>query len=486
MRVLRCLPGAAFSVLFTAVLAFPQTAQLPQTETGKLASEWLALCNAPNHDALAKWNAANREEAFLKEHSADEVADTQLQECTQQGGFDVVKVNESAPDHLQLTAKGKKSGIFLGLEFRVSNGKLGGIGFRPAEIPDSALPSDVSDAVVKKEVESTVARLSGSGLFSGIVMVARGTQPIAIATGGFANRENKTPITADTQFTLGSMGKMFTAAAVGQLVDQGKLSYNDVVGKFFPRYGNQTIREKVTVGMLLSHTGGLGDFLDKRTPEMMKDGVKRASEFVPLFENVPPKFEPGSSWSYSNAGLTLAGAIVEKVSGEAYPDYLRKHIFEPAGMKNSDPNNIPHHDARMVTPYTQMSENGPSAAWHAAKPDIGSPAGGALSTANDLIRFAAALRNGKLVSKATFERMAQPHGKTPWGGEYGYAMQIEHVQGETVVGHGGGYPGVNTELYIVLNSPYTIVALANQDPPAADFAGQMVQALVAKKAKEGK
>ncbi len=486
MSIRRCLRAAAFFVLFTAVLAFSQSAQLPQTEAGKLASGWLAQCNAPNRDALIQWNASNREEAFLKEHSADEVADNQLRECTQQGGFDIVKVNDSAPDHILLTGKGKKSGVFLGLEVATKNGKLSRIGFRPADIPDSALPSDVSDAAVKKEVESTVARLSGAGLFSGIVIVARGTNPIAVTTAGNADRDKKSAITPDTQFTLGSMGKMFTAAAIGQLVDQRKLSYDDVVGKFFPQYGNQTIREKVTVGMLLSHTGGLGDFLDKRTPEMMKDGVKRASEFVPLFENDPPKFEPGTSWSYSNAGLALAGAIVEKVSGEAYPDYIRKHIFEPAGMKNSDPNNIPHHDPRMVTPYTQMSEKGPSSEWHTADPDIGSPAGGALSTANDLVRFADALRSGKLVSKATFEKMTQPHGKTPWGGEYGYAMQIEHVNGETLVGHGGGYPGVNTELNLVLNSPYTIVALANQDPPAADFATQMTNALVAKKTKEGK
>ncbi|HEU5400499.1 MAG TPA: serine hydrolase domain-containing protein, partial [Terriglobales bacterium] len=442
--------------------------------------------SAPDHAAMAKWNAANREEAFLKEHSADEIADNQLHECTQHGGFDILKVDESAPDHVLLAARGKKSGIFLGLEFRERNGQLGGVGIRPGDIPASALPTDLSDATVKKEVNSTVARLSNSGLFSGIVLVARGTQPIAVATGGYADRDKKSPITPDTQFTLGSMGKMFTAAAVGQLVDQHKLSYDDVVGKFFPQYGNQTIREKVTVGMLLSHTGGLGDFLDKRTPDMMKNGVKHASEFVPLFENDPPKFEPGTSWSYSNAGLALAGAIVEKVSGEAYPDYIRKHIFEPAGMKNSDPNNIPHQDPRMVTPYTQMTDKGPAADWHPAEPDIGSPAGGALSTANDLVRFADALRSGKLVSKTTFEKMTQPHGKTPYGGEYGYAMQIEHLQGETVVGHGGGYPGVNTELSIVLNSPYTIVALANQDPPAADFATQMAQALVAKKAKEGK
>src|SRR5512146_713056 len=476
---------SAVFLLSVAGFAQSQTA-LPNTVAGKLLSEWLTLCDGANHEAIAKWSAAHYDEGFLKRHNADEIADHDLNDCTQQGGFAVMEIRESAPDRILAAVKGKKSDVWVGLEIHVKDDKIAGIGLRPVELPDSAVPKDVSDAAVKREVESRVSQLASQDLFSGIVMVARGTQPIATATAGFANRDKKSPITPQTQFTLGSMGKMFTATAIGQLVDRGKISYDDVVGKFFPNYGNQTIREKVTVGMLLSHTGGLGDFLNKRTPEMMKNGVKHASEFVPLFENDAPKFEPGTSWAYSNAGLALAGAIVEKVSGEDYPDYIRKHIFEPAGMKNSDPNNTPHHAPRMVTPYTQMTEKGPSSEWHEADPDIGSPAGGALSTANDLVRFDDALRSGNLVSKAIFEKMTQPHGKTPWGGQYGYAMQIEHVNGETLVGHGGGYPGVNTELNLVLNSPYTIVALANQDPPAADFASQMIKALVAKKAEEGK
>ncbi len=331
-----------------------------------------------------------------------------------------------------------------------------------------------------------MATLAQRGLFSGIVTVARGTQIIATATDNYADRAKHTPISDSTRFTLGSMGKMFTAASIGQLVDQKKLSFDDTVGKFFPDYPNETIRRKATVGMLLSHTAGLGDFLAKRPPGMMKNGVKRASEFMPLYDTDAPLFPPGTGWSYSNAGLALAGAIVEQVSGEDYPDYIRKHIFAVAGMHASDPNNVPYTGTQLVTPYTKFTEQGPVADWQEAEHDIGSPAGGAISTAGDLVRFAAALRDGKLVSQTTFAEMVKTHGAVPTGDKYGYAMEIADVYGRTVVGHGGGFPGVSTHLYLILGSSYTVVVLANQDPPADAYAGSMVVALMAEKAKLGK
>jgi CubicO group peptidase (beta-lactamase class C family) len=355
-----------------------------------------------------------------------------------------------------------------------------------AQAPAVQGTRDLSDAAVRRDVAARVAELGSKGTFSGIVVAARGADPVVVAAAGYADRATKTPITPSTRFTIGSMGKMFTAAAIGQLVDRGKVSYGDVVGKFFPDYPNLTVRARVTVGMLLSHTGGLGDFLGKRTPAMLKTGVQRADEFVPLFWSDEPRFEPGTSWAYSNAGLALAGAIVEKVSGEAYPDYVRAHVFKAAGMTNSDPNNVPRADPQLVVPYTKQSPDGPVATWREGPRDIGSPAGGAISTAEDLVRFADALRAGRLVSPGTFRAMVTPHGTTPRGGRYGYAMEIVTESGRTIVGHGGGFPGVSTHLYIVLDSPYTVVSLANQDPPAAEAGAELARSLLIEKAARGR
>ena len=480
---LKCIV-VALALVVSAAAQTPDV-KLPDTAPGKTLTEWLALCKAPNLEQMTKWNTAHVAEQIFKFAPADRLAKDDFNDCTESGGYRVAEVTENKPDRVTALVVAGKTDSWYDLTMVLDKqDKIAGIGVGPAPPSEATLPKGLSDAAMTSDINAHADKLAKAGLVSGILIIARDGKPIVTRTDGFADREKKIAFTPATQFTLGSMGKMFTAAAVGQLVDQGKLSYDDVVGKFFPQFGNKTIREKATVGMLLSHTAGMKDFLGKRSPEMMKNGVKRAAEFIPLYENDEPRFDPGTSWAYSNAGLALAGAIVEKVSGEDYPDYIRKHIFEPAGMKDSDPNNIPGPRPHLVMPYTHMSKEGPGTDWHEAEHDIGSPAGGAISTAADLVHFADALRNGKLVSKATFEKMTQPHGHSPRG-VYGYAMEIADVYSRTVVGHGGGFPGVSTHLYMVLDSPYTVVVLANQDPPASELIGERAKALVVERVKRG-
>jgi CubicO group peptidase (beta-lactamase class C family) len=452
----------------------------------RLAKQWLQLCERPDVESMTQWLRANLPQQAQKMFPAEDRAKDDVALCTANGGLRIAQQAANEPHAVSLLTVGVKTDVWFDVKLVANEaGTLDRFSHFPSLPAESALPEDLSDAAIARDMEKYVAKVSQTGLFSGIVIAASGTHTLASASAGYANRDRKTPITGETQFTLGSLGKMFTAAAIGQLVDQKKLSFDDTVGKIFPGYPNQRVRDKVTVAMLLSHTAGMGDFLAKRTAQMMSAGVKRAAEFMPLFDQDEPQFEPGTRWAYSNAGLALAGAIVEKVSGEDYPEYIRKHIFAVAGMKHSDPNNMPRGHTALVTPYTRMTDRGLSSDWHEAEHDIGSPAGGAISTADDLVRFAAALRSGKLVSGATFAEMSKPHGSTP-NGKYGYAMEILDAYGRTAVGHGGGFPGVSTRLYMVLDSPYTVVVLANQDPPADAYVGMQALALVAEKAKRGK
>src|SRR5215471_6594491 len=487
MSLMRLLTAAVTVLLPVSSSAQTPSVKLPDTTPGRLLREWLAMCQAPNVEQIKKWSTEHYSEQVFKFMPPDKLAENDLKDCSESGGYRTVEVADSNPERIKVLVVSNKTDSWFNFNLildKEKQEKIEDFGAAPASPPETTLPKDLSDPALISVIGAYADRMEKGDHFSGILMVARDGKPIMTRAEGYADRANKTAFTPSSQFTIGSMGKMFTAAAIGQLVDQGKLSYDDTVGKFFPEYANKTVRDKVTVGMLLSHTAGLKDFLGKRTPEMMKNGVKRASEFVPLFEKDDLRFEPGASWGYSNAGLALAGAIVEKVSGEDYPDYIRKHIFEPAGMNDSDPNNIPGPRPHLVVPYTHMSRQGQTPDWHEAERDIGSPAGGAISTAADLVRFADALRKGKLVSKATFAKMVKEHGKSPGRGIYGYAMEIQNVYGCTVVGHGGGFPGVSTHLYMVLDSPYTVVVLANQDPPAAELLAERTKALVAEKAKK--
>src|SRR6185295_9038901 len=140
----------------------------------------------------------------------------------------------------------------------------------------------------------------------------------------------------------GSDNKMFTAVAVLQLVAAGKISLDGKVGDYLPDYPNKEAAERVTVRMLLSHSGGTGDFFG---PEFEKNRLKlkHNEDYVALFGNKAPVFEPGTKERYSNFGFVILGSIVQHVSGEDYYDYVRRHIFETAGM--TDSGSLPENEA---------------------------------------------------------------------------------------------------------------------------------------------
>jgi CubicO group peptidase (beta-lactamase class C family) len=451
---------------------FPEIA-LPDSAPGRVYAEFLRQCANPGAEALKSWYDAALGQAAAERFSADKRVEATLPACRDKGGFAIGEILQDTPTALKLRLRGRAGGdwmlggVTLDADGKIDRETL----LTPTQPAEAALPKDLGDRAVSARLAERVAKAGAAHEFSGIAAIARGPELIATAGAGFADWQTKTPITPDTQFTLGSLGKMFTAAAVGQLVDRGKLSFDDTVGRIFPDYPNKTVRDKVTLGMLMSHTSGMGDFLEKRTPAMMKNGIRRAAELMPLYDKDEPAFEPGSRWAYSNAGLALMGAIVEKRAGMSYADYIRRHVFAPAGMTRSDPNNIPHRPNSLVVPYTRTRLDGsPLPDWREAERDIGSPAGGAISTARDLARFADALRSGKLFSRETFDRMAANHqpGGRPGEG-YGYAMVLREIYGTRIVGHGGGFPGVNTELTFLPDGAYTVVVLANQDYPAADL-----------------
>jgi CubicO group peptidase (beta-lactamase class C family) len=320
---------------------------------------------------------------------------------------------------------------------------------------------------IGKELGAFIDQLAASDSFSGAVLVAKDEKPIFRKAYGTANKDGNVQNQVTTKFNLGSMNKMFTGVAVAQLAEQGKLSFNDTVGKYLPDYPNKAVAAKVTIHQLLTHTSGLGDFFNEKF-SAEQAGFKRVTDYLPVFANDPLAFEPGQRWQYSNAGYIVLGAIIERVTGQTYYDYIRKHIYEPAGMTHTGfyppVGDLPD----SATPYTNLGPKGTGQGpRHATKRDElrGGPAGGGYSTVDDLLKFSIALRHHKLLSAQYTDIVTAGKVDAPFG-KYGYGFGDVYFNGVHSFGHNGGAPGISTQFDVYPDLGYTVIVLSNYDPPA--------------------
>jgi CubicO group peptidase (beta-lactamase class C family) len=331
---------------------------------------------------------------------------------------------------------------------------------RPAEFPVERL----SDSDLVEAVQARLEREAAADRFAGTVLIARDGEVLFSEAYGLADREANVPNTLDSQFRLGSMNKMFTAVSVLQLVAAGKIELTDTLGEYIPDYPNRDIADKVTIHHLLSHTGGTGDFFG---PEYQanRTELKDHEDYLALFGARAPLFEPGSRYQYSNYGMILLGAVIERVSGQSYYDYVTEHVYEPAGMSRSG--SEPESEAMpgRAVGYTRGQGND----WTSNAATLGyrgTAAGGGYSTVGDLLKFAEALFDHALLDEEYTDLLIT--GKVDAGdNRYAYGFVDARKDGEGWVGHSGGAPGMSGELRIYPDSGYVVAVLSNLDPPAA-------------------
>lgn len=327
----------------------------------------------------------------------------------------------------------------------------------------------MSDAEIVADLKTYIDELVAQDRFSGAVLVARDGKPLFLQAYGLASKSFNVANRVDTKFNLGSMNKMFTAVAVLQLAEKGKLSLEDKVGKHIPDYPNKDVAEKVTIHQLLTHTSGMGSYFNKDYMEASKTRFKKVRDYFPLMANEKLAFEPGARWQYSNSGFMLLGAIVEAASGQDYFDYVREHIYKPAGMTNTDAYEMDQDTPNLAIGYANPGRSGAPAQnnlyLHVVK---GGPAGGGFSTVEDLLKFDIALRQHKLLSQKYTELLYT--GKVEAGGpnrKYAYGFGESREGGTRIVGHSGGFAGINSQLDIYLDLGYTVAVMSNYSPPAA-------------------
>jgi CubicO group peptidase (beta-lactamase class C family) len=283
---------------------------------------------------------------------------------------------------------------------------------------------------------------------------------------GLADRAQKIPNALDTRFRIGSMNKMFTATAIMQLVQAGKIDLDKPFGTYITDYPNKTVSSSVTIRQLLTHSGGTGDIFG---PEFDKNRLKLRTlqDYINLYGSRPLRFKPGSKFEYSNYGFILLGAVIERVSGQSYYDYVREHVYEPAGMTQTGSEHEDVNVPNRSVGYT-MAPNGDWQPNTDTLPYRGTSAGGGYSTVGDFLKFANALTSNKLLNAGYTQMMTT--GKIAMGGsglKYGFGFGDNVLSGTRCFGHNGGAPGMNGDLEICPSSGYVVVVLSNMDPPAA-------------------
>ena len=338
----------------------------------------------------------------------------------------------------------------------------------------------LSAADLTSQLDALAAKFYKANEPGAAVLVIKDGKTLLRKGYGLADVELNVPVTPDNVFRIGSVTKQFTAVAVLQLVQQGKLALEDDVTKHLPDFPTQG--KKVTIEHLLTHTSGIPSYTGLPAMNRIRRQEVSPTELIETFKGVPFEFEPGSKWAYNNSGYVLLGAIVEKLSGIKYADYVRKNLFTPAGLTHTD-----YEDQAKIIPkrakgYSQM---GPDHYVNAPFLSMTVPyaAGALISTVDDLARWNDALNSGKLVDPKLLARAHKGYmltdGKPT---NYGFGWAESAYEGHRVVQHGGAINGFLSALLTMPNDKLVVVVLgnANRQPTPGYVAALLAGAAIGK------
>ena len=304
----------------------------------------------------------------------------------------------------------------------------------------AAAPAEDMKALAKK-IDAVMAGVYKPDEPGAALIVRKGGQTVLRKGYGLADLELGVPVTPDMVFRLGSITKQFTAVSVLMLAQEGKLGLGDEITKFLSDYPTQG--RKITVEHLLTHTSGIQSYTDMSEWLSLWRKDMTLKELVDLFKDKPMQFEPGASWAYNNSGYVLLGAIIEKVSGRTYADFVRQRIFEPLGLKGSSYDDTERVVPRRVRGY----QKGDSGFVNAPYLSMSQPyaAGSLMSTVDDLSVWSDAVFSGRLVRKEWLDRAFTPFALADGESSgYGYGWFVGDFAGHRSIEHGGGINGFAT------------------------------------------
>lgn len=300
------------------------------------------------------------------------------------------------------------------------------------------------------------------------VMVRKDGKVVLSAGYGIANLEHGARVTPQTVFQSGSMGKQFTAMAVMLLIEEGKLSLDDLVSKHLPVPSGWS---SITVRHLLTHTSGLGDYPEDFS--LQKDCTEE--DLLKMIVAQPLGFEPGEKWNYSNLGYVTLGLLIHKVGGEFYGDFLQKRVFAPLGMTHTRIINEAEIIPNRAAGYKLKDGVLKNQEW--VSPTINTTADGSLYfTVEDIAKWDEALEAGKLLSPVGYERMWSPvkltNGNTA---PYGFGWNIRKTAaGHRLLEHGGAWQGFASYIARYPDDRLTVVTFCNRAGASASYIARVI------------
>jgi CubicO group peptidase (beta-lactamase class C family) len=327
---------------------------------------------------------------------------------------------------------------------------------------DDARAQSASRATLAMQIDSLATAALRNGPVAGLsIAVVKGRDTIVMKGYGLADVENDIPATAETVYRIGSITKQFTSAAVMQLVEQGKVSLDDDITKYFP--GFSTHGQRILVRHLMNHTSGIPSYTDIPSFGRVVTLDLPHDSLLAMVQRDSLMFSPGSGFYYNNTGYYMLGMLIEKVTGRPYGEYLDQQLFQPLGMRATRycaTGPIIKHRAQGYG-----AEHGSLV--NATYIDMNLPfaAGSLCSTVGDMVKWESALFGGKVVSKGSLAQMTTPARLTssrPMS--YGFGLAPDTVRGHRVVGHGGGINGFISHEEYYPDDSLTVVVLANTAP----------------------
>jgi D-alanyl-D-alanine carboxypeptidase len=474
----------ALVLTLCSVLVAAEPAQVPSGPAGQRVTDYFTAFNSGNDQAMLSYFDSNLTATALARRTNEQRLDMYHEMLGRMKSLELYKVLSASDSVVSVLARGKGDN-WLSFTFLLEPAparRVAGLRVEITEPPaenEPSTPLTLAQAVT--EIEKYLDSLVAADQFSGTVLLAKNGATYFAKAYGLASKEYEFPNRTDTKFNLGSINKVFTQIAICRLADQGKLSFDDLLGKWLPDYPNKQAREKVTIRQLLTMSSGIGDFFGEKFDATPKDRLRTISDYLPLFAEQPLLFEPGSKEQYSNGGYVVLGAIIEKVTGRTYYDYVRENIFAPAGMTSTD-----SYEADIPTPnlaegYTTVRSGadvpeGSRVSNFYTRPARGSSAGGGYSTAEDLLKFVGALQEHKLLSPAATRRVLdRNYGAGPSAVSADSAR--ENSGGMAVA---GGAPGISAMLEFDFGTGSNTVVLSNYDPPTAVQVGRRIRGTLAR------